>query len=114
MNSPDNIENGAALKSVVRREYDAIALQSKAQNESSCCGAGASCGVDYTIFSERLFAIERLQQRGRSGFGLRFADRFRANSRGQYRDLIWVRARATMPLWRAPLSAKMVASSVST
>ncbi len=45
-------QNGAALKDVVRREYGAIALQSREQNESSCCGAGVSCGVDYTIFSE--------------------------------------------------------------
>lgn len=40
------------LKSIVREKYSEIALQSKAQNESSCCGVGGCGTVDYTIFSE--------------------------------------------------------------
>lgn len=38
------------LKEIVKDEYSRIALQSKEQNETSCCGAG-SCGT-YTIMSE--------------------------------------------------------------
>src|SRR6478609_1030619 len=42
--------NNESLKATVREQYSAIALQSKEQNETSCCGAG-SCGT-YTIMSE--------------------------------------------------------------
>ena len=38
------------LKEIVKGEYSKIALQTKEQNETSCCGAG-SCGT-YTIMSE--------------------------------------------------------------
>lgn len=41
------------LKNIVKEKYTEIANQSKAQNESSCCGATGCCGVDYTIFSEK-------------------------------------------------------------
>jgi ubiquinone/menaquinone biosynthesis C-methylase UbiE len=41
------------LKDLVKEKYGEIANQSKAANETSCCGVGSSCcGVDYTIFSE--------------------------------------------------------------
>ena len=38
---------------MVKQKYGLIALQTKKQNETSCCGEGNSCsGIDYTIFSE--------------------------------------------------------------
>ena len=40
------------LKDIVKEKYAKIVNQSKEQNETSCCGAIGSCGVDYTIFSE--------------------------------------------------------------
>jgi SAM-dependent methyltransferase len=40
------------LKEIVRNKYSEIALQSKEQNESCCCGAGECSTVDYTIFSD--------------------------------------------------------------
>lgn len=40
------------LKFVVQEKYGEIAKQSKIQNETSCCGMGGCCTVDYTIFSE--------------------------------------------------------------
>ena len=41
------------LKNIVKEKYGEIANQSKAANETSCCGVGSTCcGVDYTIFSE--------------------------------------------------------------
>ncbi len=41
------------LKLIVKEKYSEIALQSKEQNESSCCGATGCCStVDYSIFSE--------------------------------------------------------------
>jgi SAM-dependent methyltransferase/protein-tyrosine-phosphatase len=50
---PELDHQAEALKMVVREKYGKIAAQSKAQNQSSCCGATSCCGdVDYTIFSE--------------------------------------------------------------
>jgi arsenite methyltransferase len=46
------MENSEKLKQIVKEKYGEIALQSKEQNETSCCGVGSTCGVDYTIFSE--------------------------------------------------------------
>lgn len=44
--------NNDLLKSIVREKYEQIAEQTKEQNETSCCGAGGCCTVDYTVFSE--------------------------------------------------------------
>jgi arsenite methyltransferase len=40
------------LKYVVKDRYSNIAKQSKLQNETSCCGVGNCCTVDYAIFAE--------------------------------------------------------------
>ena len=40
------------LKNLVREKYGQIADQSKAENESSCCGAGGCGPVDYTIMAD--------------------------------------------------------------
>ena len=41
------------LKNIVRRKYNQIALQSKEQNQSSCCGSTNCCDeMDYTIMSD--------------------------------------------------------------
>ncbi|HPE56663.1 MAG TPA: arsenite methyltransferase [Bacteroidales bacterium] len=41
------------LKNIVQSKYNEIALQSKEQNESSCCGSTCGCGdMDYTIMSD--------------------------------------------------------------
>jgi arsenite methyltransferase len=41
------------IKEIVKEKYSEIALQTKKENETSCCGVGSGCcGVDYTIFSE--------------------------------------------------------------
>lgn len=41
------------LKNIVKEKYSEIALQSKRENETSCCGSGGCCSdVDYSIFSE--------------------------------------------------------------
>ncbi len=41
------------LKNIVKEKYSEIALQSKHENETSCCGSGGCCSdVDYSIFSE--------------------------------------------------------------
>jgi arsenite methyltransferase len=41
------------LKELVKEKYSQIALQSKEQNESSCCGATGCCDtVDYSVFAD--------------------------------------------------------------
>ncbi len=46
------MENNSKLKELVKEKYSEIALQTKEQNQTSCCGAG-SCGTGtYTIMSE--------------------------------------------------------------
>lgn len=40
------------LKYVVKDRYSQIANQSKLQNETSCCGVGGCCTIDYAVFAE--------------------------------------------------------------
>ena len=40
------------LKYVVKDRYSQIATQSKLQNETSCCGVGGCCTIDYAVFAE--------------------------------------------------------------
>lgn len=46
------------LKKIVKDKYSEIALQSKEQNEASCCGATGCCTVDYAIFAENYNQLE--------------------------------------------------------
>lgn len=46
------MKNSEELKQIVKDKYSEIALQSKTENETSCCGAGECCTVDYAVFAE--------------------------------------------------------------
>jgi len=47
------------IKQIVKEKYSEIVLQTKAENETSCCGVGSSCcGTDYTIFSENYTKLQ--------------------------------------------------------
>jgi arsenite methyltransferase len=46
------MKNSEELKNVVKDMYSEIATQSKEENETSCCGAGECCTVDYAVFAE--------------------------------------------------------------
>ncbi|MFD2247937.1 arsenite methyltransferase [Pontibacter ruber] len=46
------------LKKIVKDKYSEIALQSKEQNEVSCCGATGCGTVDYAIFAENYTELE--------------------------------------------------------
>ncbi len=52
------MENAEKLKQIVREKYSEIALQSKEQNETSCCGGGGCSTVDYAVFSENYEKLE--------------------------------------------------------
>src|SRR5690606_38498495 len=56
MNTTDTSEQ---LKQIVREKYGQIAEQSKAENESSCCGATCGCStVDYTVMADDYSKLE--------------------------------------------------------
>ena len=40
------------IKEIVRKKYAEISRQTKQENETSCCGAGGCCTVDYAVFAE--------------------------------------------------------------
>lgn len=50
----NNMSNDQELKDLVKEKYGEIALQSKQQNESSCCGTGSGCcsTVDFAVMAE--------------------------------------------------------------
>lgn len=54
------MQTNEELKEIVRRKYSEIALQDKAENASSCCGATSSCCGDqvYNIMSEDYTKLE--------------------------------------------------------
>lgn len=63
------MENSEKLKQIVKEKYTEIALQTKQQNETSCCGVGNTCGVDYTIFSEDYSKLEGYDPNADLGLG---------------------------------------------
>jgi len=54
------MQTNEELKEIVRRKYSEIALQDKAENAASCCGATTSCCGDqvYNIMSEDYTKLE--------------------------------------------------------
>ncbi|HEY4652269.1 MAG TPA: arsenite methyltransferase [Pontibacter sp.] len=63
MNKPEE------LKKIVKDKYSEIALQSKEQNEASCCGATGCCTVDYAIFAENYTELEGYNPEADLGLG---------------------------------------------
>lgn len=52
------MKTSGELKQIVKDKYNAIAKQSKAQNENSCCGVGGCDTVEYSVFSEDYSTVE--------------------------------------------------------
>jgi SAM-dependent methyltransferase len=58
------------LKLVVKEKYGEIAMQSKLQNQSSCCGSTGCCdNMDYTIFSDDYTKLEGYNPEADLGLG---------------------------------------------
>lgn len=58
------------LKELVKEKYGQIADQSKAQNETSCCGAGGCCDtLDYTIMADDYTRLEGYVKEADLGLG---------------------------------------------
>lgn len=70
------------IKEIVREKYSQIALQSKEVNETSCCGAGDCCGVDYTIFSENYEKLEGYNPDADLGLGCGIPTQFAQINKG--------------------------------
>ncbi|MDX5422304.1 MAG: arsenite methyltransferase, partial [Hymenobacteraceae bacterium] len=52
------MSNAEELKKLVKEKYSEIALQTKEQNEVSCCGATGCGTVDYAIFADNYTELE--------------------------------------------------------
>jgi SAM-dependent methyltransferase len=63
------MSNAEELKKIVKDKYSEIALQSKEQNEASCCGATGCCTVDYAIFAENYSQVEGYNPEADLGLG---------------------------------------------
>jgi arsenite methyltransferase len=63
------METSEDLKKIVKEKYGEIALQTKEQNETSCCGVGGCATVDYTIFSENYKGLEGYNENADLGLG---------------------------------------------
>ena len=68
------METSEQLKELVKEKYGAIANQSKAQNESSCCGATACCGGEevYKIMADEYSNLEGYNPDADLGLGCGF------------------------------------------
>lgn len=77
MNTPQEI------KELVRTKYNQIAVQSKQENETSCCGATGCCDtVDYTIFSDDYSTIEGYAPDADLGLGCGIPTQFASIRKG--------------------------------
>ena len=63
------METTEQIKDMVREKYSAIALQDKATNESSCCGAGCCTTDVYNIMSDDYSAVEGYNPEADLGLG---------------------------------------------
>lgn len=61
--------DSTSIKQTVKEKYGEIANQSKAQNDSSCCGAGGCSTVDYAVFSENYNQLEGYMPEADLGLG---------------------------------------------
>jgi SAM-dependent methyltransferase len=61
--------NSSELKDLVREKYGQIADQSKAENASSCCGAGGCGPIDYTVMADDYSRLEGYAKDADLGLG---------------------------------------------
>lgn len=62
-------ESASHLKELVKEKYGQIADQSKATNETSCCGAGSCSTLDYTVMADDYTKIEGYAAEADLGLG---------------------------------------------
>ena len=64
------------IKDLVKEKYSQIANQSKEENETSCCGSGDRCEIDYTVFSESYDHMEGYNADADLGLGCGIPTKF--------------------------------------
>ncbi len=70
------------LKEIVRKKYSEIALQDKADNMASCCGAGGCSTEVYNIMSEDYSALEGYNEAADLGLGCGLPTQFAKIKKG--------------------------------
>lgn len=70
------------LKEIVRQKYSEIALQNKATNQSSCCGAGGCSTEVYNIMSDDYSAVEGYNADADLGLGCGLPTQFARIKKG--------------------------------
>lgn len=70
------------IKEIVNEKYSQIATQSKKENETSCCGSGGCCEIDYTIFSENYEKLEGYNPEADLGLGCGIPTQFARIKKG--------------------------------
>lgn len=63
------MENSEELKQLVREKYSRIAMQDKAVNQSSCCGAGEISTVEHNIMTDDYSGLEGYNEAADLGLG---------------------------------------------
>lgn len=63
------MDNSEDLKKIVKDKYSEIALQSKEQNEASCCGVGGCSTVDYAVFADSYKGMQGYETDADLGLG---------------------------------------------
>lgn len=77
------METNENIKQVVKDIYSGIALQSKEENASSCCGTGGCSTVDYSIFSEDYSKLEGYNPDADLSLGCGIPTQFAGIKKGQ-------------------------------
>ena len=70
------------LKEMVRQKYSEIALQDKATNQSSCCGAGGCSTEVYNIMSEDYTTLNGYNAEADLGLGCGMPTQFAKIQKG--------------------------------
>jgi SAM-dependent methyltransferase len=70
------------LKASVQQKYSEIALQSKAENQASCCGAGGCSSEVYNIMSDDYSGLEGYQAEADLGLGCGLPTQFAQIQKG--------------------------------
>lgn len=73
------------LKLIVQEKYGKIALQSKIQNQSSCCGSNGCCDdMDYSIFCDDYTQLEGYNADADLGLGCGIPTQYAAIKKGDH------------------------------
>jgi SAM-dependent methyltransferase len=76
------MENSTQIKNMVRQKYSEIALQGKATNQSSCCGAGGCSTEVYNIMSDDYSTLEGYNAEADLGLGCGLPTQFARINKG--------------------------------